>query len=195
MTSPDSPFALVLIGTSIGGLSALKKVIPEIPESFTVPIVIVQHRHQDSDDALSQLLQRYSALPICDVEDKEEILPGQIYIAPADYHLMIEAGHFALSIDEPVSFARPSIDVLFESAAEVYRHRVIGVLLTGANQDGAKGLATIKVQGGFTIVQDPATAESPTMPESAIALTLIDQVLPLSQIAACLVNLCDAVRE
>ncbi|MGV0027532.1 chemotaxis protein CheB [Phormidesmis priestleyi] len=193
MTSADSPYALVVIGTSLGGLSALKKVIPEIPESFTVPIAIVQHRHHDSDHSLSQLLQRYSSLPICDVEDKEEILPGQIYIAPADYHLLIEPGHFALSTDEPVSFARPSIDVLFESAAEVYRHRVIGVLLTGANQDGAQGLATIKVQGGFTIVQDPATAESPIMPESAIATTLIDQVLPLSKIAACLVNLCDAV--
>ncbi len=193
MTSFDSPYALVVIGTSLGGLSALKKVIPEIPESFTVPIAIVQHRHSDSNPSLSQLLQRYSALPICDVEDKAEILPGQIYIAPPDYHLLIEPGYFALSTDEPVSFARPSIDVLFESAAEVYRHRVIGVLLTGANQDGAKGLATIKAQGGVTIVQDPVTAESPTMPESAIAMTLIDQVLPLSKIAALLVNLCDAV--
>ncbi|KAM3100569.1 chemotaxis protein CheB [Phormidesmis sp. 146-35] len=190
MASIESPFALVVIGTSLGGLSALKKVIPEIPESFTVPIAIVQHRHPDSDRSLSQLLQRYSALPICDVEDKEEILPGHIYIAPPDYHLLIEPGNFALSVDDPVSFARPSIDVLFESAAEVYRHQVIGMLLTGANHDGAKGLATIKAQGGVTIVQDPKTAESPTMPESAIAATSIDQVLPLSQIAAFLVNLC-----
>lgn len=187
--------ALIVVGTSLGGLLALKKVITEIPEGFPIPIAIAQHRHKDSEHALGQLLQQYTSLPIRDVEDKDEILPGHIYLAPADYHLLVEPGHFALSTDAPVSFARPSIDVLFESASEVYTNRVVGVVLTGANHDGAKGLASIKLRGGFTIVQDPTTAESSVMPNAAIASTLVDKILPLSEIAPFLVNLCYSVQR
>lgn len=183
-------FAIVAIGTSLGGLSALKKVLGNLPADFPVPIAIVQHRHKDSDNTLSGFLQQFACLPIQEVEDKDEIIPGRIYIAPADYHLLVEPGYFALSTDEPVSYARPSIDVLFESVADVYADRVIGVILTGANQDGSKGLVRVKAQGGITIVQEPNTAECSKMPSAAISAVSVDWILPLSDIAPHLVKLC-----
>jgi len=183
-------FKIVVIGTSLGGLSALKIVLGNLPVNFPVPIAIVQHRHKESNNALQELLQEYTSLPIREVEDKDEILPGYIYIAPADYHLLVELGHFALSTDEPVSYARPSIDVLFESAADVYSEQVIGVILTGANQDGMQGLKKIKARGGLTIVQEPATAQSDVMPEAAISAVAVDWILTLSNIASQMVKLC-----
>ena len=111
-----------------------------------------------------------------------------MYLAPPDYHVLIEPGRIALSIDEPVSYSRPSIDVLFESAADVYGPRVVAVLLTGANADGSKGLVRVKAAGGYAIVQDPSTAESPEMPAAGIASVPVDRVLPLEQIAAELVR-------
>jgi two-component system chemotaxis response regulator CheB len=180
---------LVVFGTSLGGLSALKHILGRLPSVFPA-IAIVQHRHRDSNQSLSDFLSQFTARPLQDVEDKDPILPGCIYLAPADYHLLVELGHFSLSTDDPVLFARPSIDVLFESAADVYGPTLVGVLLTGANQDGAKGLARIKACGGYTIVQDPHTAESPVMPEAAIAATPIDAVLPLSDIAPHLIQVC-----
>ncbi|NJN92448.1 MAG: chemotaxis protein CheB [Leptolyngbyaceae cyanobacterium RM2_2_4] len=186
-------FKLVVIGTSLGGLSALKLLLAELPDDFPAAIAVVQHRHRDSEDRMSSFLRPYIALPIKEVVDKDDLLPGTVYVAPADYHLLVEAGYFTLSTDEPVSYARPSIDVLFESAADVYGEFVIGVILTGANQDGAKGLAAIKAQGGSTIVQEPSTAESATMPEAAIATAVVDWVLPLSEIAPHLTNLCQPV--
>lgn len=175
-------FELVVIGASLGGLQALETLLAGLPQAFPLPVVVVQHRHKDSNDLVA-LLQRYSLLPVSEVEDKEEIRPGQVYLAPADYHLLIEAGHFALSLEASVGYARPSIDVLFESAAEAYAERVIGVILTGASQDGAQGLAKIKASGGLTVVQSPATAEGQVMPAAAIAATQVDQILPLSEIA------------
>ncbi len=184
------PFRLVVVGTSLGGLSALRIVLQALPRDFAAAIAIAQHRDRRSGEALSRTLQQESRLPILDVEDKEQIRPGCVYLAPADYHLLVEPEQFSLSIDPPVSFAKPSIDVLFESAAESYQSCTIGVVLTGANHDGAEGLAKIKARGGFTIVQDPRTAECPAMPEAAIARSLVDRILPLDRIAPLLIALC-----
>ncbi|TVP62716.1 MAG: chemotaxis protein CheB [Nodularia sp. (in: Bacteria)] len=183
-------FKFVVMGTSLGGLSALQIVLSNLPADFLVPIAIVQHRHKNSGNALQALLQENSFLPIKEVEDKDEILPGQVYLAPPDYHLLIERGYLALSTDEPVSYARPSIDVLFESAADIYAEQAIGVILTGANQDGTQGLKKIKDRGGMTIVQEPATAESSIMPAAAISAVKVDGILPLLEIAQRLVALC-----
>lgn len=182
-------FELIVVGTSLGGLRALESLLSGLPKSFPVSMAIVQHRHKTSDNTLRTLLQQYSALPLKEPEDKEVVVPGRVYLAPADYHLLVETGSFALSTEAPVSYARPSIDVLFESAADAYAQRVIGVILTGANQDGAQGLAKIKACGGLTVVQEPSTAESRTMPEAAIAAVAVDWVLPLEAIASFLLNL------
>lgn len=181
---------IVVMGTSLGGLSALKTILSYLPADFLAPIVIVQHRHKESDGTMEALLQEHTCLPIQEVQDKDEIVPGKIYLAPADYHLLIEPGYFSLSTDEPVSYARPSIDVLFESAADIYTEQVIGVILTGANHDGTQGLKKVKARGGTTIVQQPTTAESPIMPESAISAVSIDWISSLSEIAALLISLC-----
>ncbi|MBW4677948.1 MAG: chemotaxis protein CheB [Desmonostoc geniculatum HA4340-LM1] len=188
-------FKIVVIGTSLGGLSALKIILQRLPADFSVAIAIVQHRHKESNKALQELLQESISLPIQEVEDKDEILPRHIYLAPADYHLLVEPGHFALSTDEPVSYARPSIDVLFESAADIYGEQVIGIILTGANHDGMQGLKKIKARGGITIVQEPATAESSIMPEAAISAVAVDWILTLSDIADQIVKLCYLSRK
>ncbi|MBL1178090.1 chemotaxis protein CheB [Pantanalinema sp. GBBB05] len=184
------PFDLVAIGTSLGGLSALRTILQALPNGFPAAIAIVQHRHKESANILATYLQQFTSLPVSEVEDKQEILRGQVYIAPADYHLLVEPGYFSLSTDDPVSYARPSIDVLLESAADAYANRTVGIVLTGANQDGVQGLAAIKQQGGITIVQSPETADSPVLPTAAIAAVAVDWVLPLGQIAAHLVQLC-----
>jgi two-component system, chemotaxis family, protein-glutamate methylesterase/glutaminase len=188
-------FKIILIGTSFGGLSALEIVLGNIPIDLNLPIVIVQHRHKDSNSTLRDILQQYGPLPVHEVEDKDEILPGTVYLAPADYHLLVEAGYFGLSCDEPVCFARPSIDVLFESAANVYGEQAIGVILTGANNDGSFGLQRVKARGGFTIVQEPSTAECSVMPKAAISTVAVDWILPLSGIAPGLVTLCQNKRN
>lgn len=188
-------FEIVVIGTSVGGLSALQVVLGGLAEEFSAAIAIVQHRHKESGVILSQVLQRQIALPIKEAEDKDLLQSGHIYLAPSDYHLLVEPGYLSLSTDEPVSYARPSIDVLFESAADAYGKRTIGVILTGANQDGAQGLAQIKAVGGYTIVQEPSSAENKVMPEAAIAATTIDQILPLNKVAPYLMHLCSPVRR
>lgn len=185
---PKASYEIVVIGASKGGLQALKTVLSSLSSDFTLPVIVIQHRDKKADESLNELLQKVSALPVEDVEDKYPIRPGRVYVAPADYHLLVEKGSFALSLDEPVQHARPSIDVGFESAAEVYGRGVIGVILTGANEDGAKGLAAIKRQGGLAIVQEPKTAESPRMPEAAIAATEVDKILPLEEIGPFLVG-------
>ncbi len=174
---------LIVIGTSLGGLAALRAILERLHPGFEVPIAIVQHRHRDSDVKLADFLQQTTSFRIQEVEDKDEIQPGRIYLAPADYHLLVEANSFSLSTDAPICFARPSIDVLFESAADSYGERLVGVILTGANQDGAAGTAAIKAQGGYAITQTPASAESPVMPLAAINKTQIDAVLPLNEIS------------
>lgn len=182
---------IVVVGTSFGGLTALQTLLPAIPKDFNAPVVIVQHRSSEAGSGLRAFLQKHSLLPVREPEDKETVMRGHVYLAPRDYHLLLDGESFALSIEAPVEYARPSIDVLFESAADAYREKVVGVILTGANADGARGLARIKERGGMCIVQDPATAESRQMPEAALlAATGVDHVLPLAEIAPLLVELC-----
>jgi len=180
---------LIVAGASLGGFDAVATLLGALPEDYPLPLAVVQHRSVDSDDLLSLLLQRTTRLPLAEVEDKQPILPGRVYIAPANYHLLVERNHFALSVDHRVQYARPSIDVLFESAADAYRERLAAVLLSGSNDDGAHGIARVKERGGLTIVQDPASAESGRMPAAAIAASPVDYVLPLAGIAQLLTNL------
>lgn len=178
-----------MVGTSYGGLSALQVVLPALARDFPLPVVVVQHRGKDSDN-LCEFLQKHSALPLREPNDKEAIEPGRVYLAPRDYHLLIERDGFALSTEAPVGYARPSINVLFESAADIYQAHTVGVILTGANADGARGLAKIKAYGGLCVVEDPSSAESRGMPQAAIAATSVDAILPVQQIAPYLNQLC-----
>ena len=178
-----SPYELVVVGASLGGFDALKRILAGLPAEFALPLAIVQHRGVDRGANLPALLQRYSALPVADAEDKEPILPGRAYLAPAGYHLLVEPGSFALSTEAPVLYARPSIDLLFESAADTYGAGAIGVALTGSTTDGVAGLVRIKRGGGLTIAQAPATAEAPVLPAAAVAAGAVDRVLPLDEIA------------
>lgn len=184
-------YDVIAIGASWGGLQAVGTVLEGIPVEIDQPIVVAQHRSAESArGVLESLLQRHSGRPVVEPGDKEPIEPAHVYVAPADYHLLVEDGRFALSVEARVQFARPSIDVLFESVAEGYRDRAIGVVLTGANADGAAGLAAIKRNGGVAIVQDPATATRKAMPEAAIAASVADAVLPLEEIGPFLLGLC-----
>lgn len=173
---------LVVMGASLGGLKALKAILSTLPKDLPLPLVVVQHRGEDDPGRLASVLQGDCAVPVVEPEDKDPIAPGRVYLAPADYHLLIENKNFALSTDAPVHHSRPSIDVLFESAADACGKGVLGVLLTGANEDGAAGLAAIKRRGGRAVVQDPATAEGRAMPEAAIAAGAADHILPLEEI-------------
>lgn len=196
------PYKIIVIGASLGGLRALEVLLAGLPKSLNVPVAIAQHRHRDSNEALSRFLQEQCALAVVEAEDKQAIRPGCVYLAPPDYHLLVEPGHFALSTDAPVRYARPSINVLFESAADVYGKNVIGVILTGSSDDGTEGLLSIKAQGGVAIVQEPSTAESAIMPKAAIQglqrhnhtaqARAVDWILPLGEIAPLLVNLCQS---
>ncbi len=181
---------LVVVGTSTGGLNALQMLLPALQQEFSCAVVVVQHRGKEPGSQLRDFLQRSSPLPVKEPEDKEPILGGQVYLAPRDYHLLVERGNFALSTEAPVYFARPSIDVLFESAADAHGETVVGVILTGANGDGARGLAKIKSAGGTAIVQEPASAQASAMPEAAIAATNIDRILPLKEIGIFLSDVC-----
>lgn len=188
-------YRIICIGTSYGGLAALQELLPALPADFAVPVVIVQHRSRDTDNGLREYLQKHSRLPVREPEDKETIEANTVYLAPRDYHLLVEQGEFSLSIEAPVAYARPSVDVLFESAADAYRAQSIGVILTGANADGARGLAKIKDRGGAVIVQEPESAQASRMPQraiEAIGADRIDYIKPLGEIAGCLIELCQA---
>ncbi len=181
MTAP----ALVVIGTSLGGLHALQSVLGGLGATFPWPVAIVQHRSaEDIDDTLAVILQRHCVLPVREVEDKDPIEPGRVYLGPSDYHLLVEADGFALSTEGRVTFARPSIDVLFESAAAVFGRMVVAVVLTGASSDGAAGVVSVKAAGGRVLVQDPLTADSAVMPRAAIATRRVDEILPLATIGS-----------
>jgi two-component system, chemotaxis family, protein-glutamate methylesterase/glutaminase len=184
-------YELIVVGASWGGLEAVGRLLADIRDDIRQPIVVAQHRHPSAPSAgLSELLHLRIKRPVQDVEDKMPIEPTNVYIAPSDYHLLVEAGTFALSVDERVQYARPSIDVLFESASLAYGSSLIGIILTGANEDGAAGLAAVKERGGVAIVQEPAGATRRTMPDAAIAATVADAVLPLEEIGAFLFDLC-----
>ncbi len=183
-------YELVVIGVSQGGLAALKTLLGGLNKDFRPAIAIVQHRKADTVDQLAVLLQESTFFPIREAEDKAPLLPGHVYLAPPDYHLLVESRHLALSTEAPVLFARPAIDPLFASAAAAYGEKLIGVILTGANQDGARGLAAIREQGGLTVVQDPKTAENPVMPRAALAAVADAKVLPLEEIGEFLSKVC-----
>jgi two-component system chemotaxis response regulator CheB len=182
-------YDLVVVGTSWGGLAALRTLVGGLPGSFQMAVTLVQHRHKHSDHLLRTLLQERSALEVCEVEDKMPLEQGRIYVAPADYHTLVEPGHFSLSTDAPVRYSRPSIDVTFSSAADSYAHRTVGVVLTGANADGADGLRRISDRGGLALVQDPDSAESRTMPAAARKAVPRARVMTLLGISEFLVTL------
>jgi two-component system chemotaxis response regulator CheB len=175
--------ALVVVGASWGGLNAVASVLEGIGDEAGAAIVIAQHRGPGHGERLVGLLQGHTPLRVREAEDKDELEPGTVYVAPPDYHTLIErGGTIALSTEDQVRYARPSIDVLFRSAAEAFRERCIGVVLTGANEDGAAGLALIQKLGGIVVVQDPGTAERREMPSAAIAATKAEVVLALEEI-------------
>lgn len=177
----------VVVGASAGALDALSALLPALPGDFPLPIMIVVHLPADKDSALAELLNRKCSLPVREAQDKERIAPSTIYVAPPDYHLLVEPNlHLSLSSDEPVLFSRPSIDVLFETAADAYGDRLIGIVLSGGNSDGAKGLQAICKAGGMGWVQDPQTANARAMPEAALKACPDAQAFTLEQMAICL---------
>lgn len=184
-------YDLIAIGASWGGLHAVATLLDGLSSEVDPAIVVVQHRGPQAHRGLLELLlQEHVERPVSEPDDKAPIERSHVYVAPADYHLLVENGRFALSLEQHVNYARPSIDVCFQSVAECYGERAIGIVLTGANVDGAEGLAAIKARGGVAIVQDPATAVRGTMPEAAIAATTADAVLPVEEIASFLHGLC-----
>lgn len=183
-------FDLVVIGASWGGLHALEVILEGLPRHFPVPLAIAQHRGASSSDVMLRLLQDHTPLIVSEPSDKDQIAPGHVYVAAPDYHLLVEPGRFSLSTEGEVRHSRPSIDVLFESAADSYAERLVGVVLTGANEDGAAGLRKIRDEGGVTVVQDPATAERQEMPEAALAAVTEAKVVPLDAIAGFLADIC-----
>lgn len=182
---------VVAMGASWGGLDALRAILSALPGDFGAAVVVAQHRSADSHPTMFRdLLGAVTRLKVCEADDKDELRPGTVFVAAADYHLLVEPGRLALSLDERVQFARPSVDVLLASAAESYRERCVGVVLTGANEDGAHGLARVAELGGAAIVQDPATAERDEMPRAAIAAVPAARVAGLDEIPRLLIELC-----
>jgi two-component system chemotaxis response regulator CheB len=180
-------YEIVAIGASWGGLAALKELLGALPADFAAPVAVVQHRMSSgNDELLPALLNSASALHVCEAADKAALVQGTVFVAPPEYHLLIDPGEVALSADAPVQFSRPSVDVLLESAANAYRERAVGVILTGANDDGAEGLAAIRRNGGLAIVQDPADAERAEMPAAALRAVPDAKRMALREIAPAL---------
>lgn len=191
-TLTTKKYKAVVIGVSAGGMAALPEILSVLPESFPLAVIIVQHRRAEQGDFLSTYLNKECRLEVHEAGEKYPVSPGVVYIAPPGYHLLIERDFtFSLSVDPPVHFSRPSIDVLFESAADAYGHTLIGVILTGASSDGALGLKRIRENSGLSIVQDPKTAETNVMPQSAIDIAGADHILPLEKIGPFLVKIGD----
>ncbi len=183
-------YSAVVIGVSAGGMNALGQILPLLPEGFPLPVIIVQHVSPQSDNYMIHHFNKLSKIQVKEADEKEEIKPGVAYFAPPNYHLLVEENFtFSLSTEERVNFSRPSVDVLFESALDAYCSNLIGIVLTGANNDGSKGLKKIKECGGLAIVQNPKDAEVSAMPEAALRLTKVDHVLKVSEIATFLINL------
>jgi two-component system chemotaxis response regulator CheB len=183
----------IVIGASAGGVEALSLLLPALPALSTVSAFIVLHLPRERPSRLVDIFQARCALPLREADDKEPVAPGTVYFAPPDYHLLLDQGPaLALSADEPVHYSRPSIDVLFESAAIVYGERLLAILLTGANEDGAAGFQAVHRAGGLTLLQHPESAHSPTMPASALRRVAPSEVLHLEAIAELLATLADA---
>nr|WP_319491848.1 chemotaxis protein CheB [uncultured Desulfobacter sp.] len=183
MAVSKQSYEAIVIGVSAGGLTALTEILPRFDKEMALPVMIVQHQRADSDDFLVRYFDRLCRHSVREVEDKMPVESGTIYFAPVNYHLLVEPDKtLSLSTEARVNYSRPSIDVLFESAADTYTDRLIGIILTGANQDGTHGAARIKELGGLIIVQDPETAEVETMPMSVIKHVQVDHILPLNGI-------------
>ncbi|CAN7625451.1 chemotaxis protein CheB [Acidovorax sp. LjRoot194] len=183
-------YEAIVVGGSSGGVEALVALLPALPATLQAAMVVVLHLPRDRRSLLADIFRQRCALPMQEAGDKDRIEAGTVYFAPPDYHLLVDDGpRLSLSVDAPVHFSRPSIDVLFESAADLYGPRLVGILLSGANEDGAQGLAAIRSAGGLAIVQDPASAPMPTMPLAALARTPVDHTLPPAGIAALLAQL------
>lgn len=186
----STPVNLIVVGTSLGGFNALEQVFSPIPADFCVPVVVVQHRHRTSTAALARFVENNIQMPVYDAEDGQPLDRGGVYLAPADYHVLIEEGAIRLSLEGPVNYSRPSIDLLFETAAEEYGESLVAVVLTGANNDGAAGAAAVKANGGTVVVQEPETAEAPEMPRAAIRASKVDYILPLEEVSRFLLHRC-----
>ncbi len=181
---PATPVEAIVIGVSAGGLKALSAILPGLPRDYPVPIMICIHLPPGKKSIVAELFDEKCALSVREAEDKEPIQPGTVYFAPPDYHLMVELDRrLSLSSEEPVLFSRPSINVLFETAADAYGASLLGIVLTGANNDGAQGLSTIMLSGGTAIVEDPAEAYQAAMPQAAIEACPGAQVLSLDDMA------------
>lgn len=184
MTEDIRRYEAVVMGTSAGGLAALTALFETLPARYPLPILLVQHRAKDSQDLFEEVLQRKCRIEIKQADEKERILPGRIYVAPPDYHMLVERDRtLSLSFDAPVTFSRPSIDVLFESAALVYRHKLVAIVLTGSNNDGANGIRAVGNAGGLTIAQDPKEAAYAYMAQAAIDTGKVEHVWSLAGIA------------
>ena len=182
-------FEAIVIGASAGGIKALLRLLPELPENFSLAVIIVLHMPDIFESKLAEIFRQHVKIPVKQAQDKESIKSGHLYFAPPGYHLSIEVGRtFSLSCEEPVHYSRPAIDLLMTSASDVYGDRLVGILLTGASQDGAEGLASIKEVGGFTVVQDPREAEIAIMPQAAINLQQPDLILSLDNMCKLLLD-------
>ena len=184
-------YRAVAIGCSAGGLDALSIVLPSLPAAFPVPLVIVQHTNPRAQSRSHAILNGKCAIDVREADEKIEPQPGVAYLAPPNYHLLLELdGTFSLSVDERINYSRPAIDITFDTAAELYGSGLIGVVMTGASADGSRGLARIKLLGGYTIVQDPQEAQYMVMPQSAIKAAEPHAILPLRDIGPMLIRLC-----
>ncbi len=187
---PFDRYRAIVIGGSAGGVEALSAILEPLPGGYSIPILAVQHLHRTEAGFLAQHLNRLSALTVTEARDKERIEPGHAYLAPADYHLLAESDDtLSLSFDEKVRWSRPSIDVLFESAARAWGRAVVAVLLSGANTDGTEGMCLIRRHGGMTIAQDPRSARHPVMPQAVVEAGCVDRLLSPGEIAECLTRL------
>lgn len=186
--NPDKRvFRVVVLGVSTGGVQALKRLLGAFPADFPLPILIVQHISPEAGNGLARLLDELCAIRVKEADEEETMEPGCVYLAPPNYHLLLEKDAvLSLSSEPPVNFARPSADVLFESAAAAFGRGVIGIVLTGAGYDGGRGLRRIQEEGGLTVIQDPVEAEAPSMPEHALRLVAADHVISLELLPALL---------
>jgi two-component system chemotaxis response regulator CheB len=190
MLSKNNNDHTIVIGTSAGGLRALSILLEKLPVHYPFPVIVVQHRSKDHKELLEEVLQGKCRIKIKQADEKEKIEGGIVYIAPPDYHLLVETDRtFSLSSDTETLYSRPSIDVLFESAAIAYKNELTGIILTGSNNDGASGIAAIKENGGTTIAQNPLEAEYSRMPKASIETKSVEHIWTLTEIYTYLLNL------
>ena len=183
-------YAAIVVGGSSGGIEALNTLLPALPVTLRASVLIVLHMPRDPRSRLLEIFRSRCPLPLREAQDQDTLVPGTVYFSPPDYHLLLDQGpRAALSVEAPVHYSRPSIDVLFESAADLFADELVGILLSGANEDGARGMQAIHAAGGLVVVQDPASAPVATMPRAALARVGAHHVLPPTGIAALIVDL------